>query len=418
MQGMKKCIIVSFDLIREGEVEQSLSTASIISFLRRKEGYNSAFQIEHISLNMLTMPLNSIAYFEDRFRLVDFAKIDTLAVSAYIWNEYLLVPFIKFVRTNGFRGKIVMGGYQISYSNAQQLAIDYPFADIFISGYGELSMLTAIETPFVNEKTFLNEQLSFGELPSPYLTGDITVTNGQPMLRFETKRGCPYRCTFCAHRDLSTNKVHRHPLEKVFEEIAFFKDKNVKRINILDPIFNVGKDYLTILKEMVRVGLHAEITLQTRFEQITGDAGQEFINLCEQLNVTLEFGLQTVVEKEYSVINRRNDPKKVKTAMELVNSSSIKHEISLIYGLPNQTPDSFRTSIEFAREMGAKDIKAWPLMLLKGTELHDEKQKWGMREKVVGEFDIPLVVESNSFTENQWWEMREIAESLLPSHRI
>lgn len=418
MQGMKKCIIVSFDLIREGEVEQSLSTASIISFLRRKEGYNSAFQIEHISLNMLTMPLNSIAYFEDRFRLVDFAKIDTLAVSAYIWNEYLLVPFIKFVRTNGFRGKIVMGGYQISYSNAQQLAIDYPFADIFISGYGELSMLTAIETPFVNEKTFLNEQLSFGELSSPYLTGDITVTNGQPMLRFETKRGCPYRCTFCAHRDLSTNKVHRHPLEKVFEEIAFFKDKNVKRINILDPIFNVGKDYLTILKEMVRVGLHAEITLQTRFEQITGDAGQEFINLCEQLNVTLEFGLQTVVEKEYSVINRRNDPKKVKTAMELVNSSSIKHEISLIYGLPNQTPDSFRTSIEFAREMGAKDIKAWPLMLLKGTELHDEKQKWGMREKVVGEFDIPLVVESNSFTENQWWEMREIAESLLPSHRI
>jgi radical SAM superfamily enzyme YgiQ (UPF0313 family) len=415
---MKKCVMVSFDLIRDGEVEQSLSTASIMSCLRRSKGYGEVFQVEHISLNMLLLPSDVIAYFEGHFRRVDFASINTLAIPSYIWNEYLLSPFIKFVRINGFRGKVVLGGYQISYSDSQQLASDYPFADIFISGYGESSMLTAIESPIVKEKAFLNQQISFGELPSPYLTGDITVANGQSMLRFETKRGCPYRCTFCAHRDLSTNKVHRHPLEKVFEEIAFFKEKDVKRINILDPIFNVGKDYLTILKEMVRVGLQAEITLQTRFEQIVGDAGQEFISLCEQLNITLEFGLQTVVEKEYSVINRRNDPKKVKAAMEFVNSSGIKHEISLIYGLPHQTPDSFRSSIEFAREMGAKDIKAWPLMLLKGTELHDEKQKWGMREKVVGEFDIPLVVESNSFTESQWWEMREIAESLLPSNRI
>lgn len=416
---MKKCLIVSFDLIRKGEVKESLSIASIMSYLKSDNRYRVWFEVEHISFNMYEVANeNLLGYFEHKCQSINFGSLTSIAVSCYVWNEHLLRPFIQFVRQQGFIGAVILGGYQISYSSNETLVKDYPFADIYISSYGEQSLLTAVLTEPTGQKVFLKDNMDFSQMPSPYLTGEMTVQQGQQMVRLETKRGCPYRCTFCAHRDLSTNKVHRHPLEKVYEEISWLTQKEVKRINILDPIFNVGKDYNNILREFVRQKSTAEITLQTRFEQISGEAGVEFLNLCEQLNVTLEFGLQTIVEQEYTVINRRNDPKKVEAVMREINNRAIKHEISLIYGLPYQTLDSFRRSIDFAQSMNCRDVKAYPLMLLKGTEMYEERKKWGMQEKNQGEFNIPVVIASDSFTENEWQQMHELAMQLSDSGRI
>ena len=50
--------------------------------------------------------------------------------------------------------------------------------------------------------------------------------------------------------------------DRVFEELVFFKNKNVKKINILDPIFNAGKDYLVILNKMVSLEITSLITLK------------------------------------------------------------------------------------------------------------------------------------------------------------
>jgi radical SAM superfamily enzyme YgiQ (UPF0313 family) len=57
-------------------------------------------------------------------------------------------------------------------------------------------------------------------LPSVYLSGEIAVSLDAPMIRLETKRGCPHACSFCAFRDQQTRKVHLHTIEKVFAEIA------------------------------------------------------------------------------------------------------------------------------------------------------------------------------------------------------
>ena len=35
-----------------------------------------------------------------------------------------------------------------------------------------------------------------------------------------------------------------------------------------------------------------------------------------------------------------------------------------------------------------------------------------MEEKIINEFDIPVVVKSDSFTENEWFRMKERAETL------
>ena len=62
-------------------------------------------------------------------------EIDTIGISSYVWNEYLINPMLDKLRTLGFVGKIVLGGYQISYNNQRKVKDEYPKTDIFIFGY-------------------------------------------------------------------------------------------------------------------------------------------------------------------------------------------------------------------------------------------------------------------------------------------
>jgi hypothetical protein len=193
----------------------------------------------------------------------------------------------------------------------------------------------------------LNESVDFSEIPSPYLTNEILISENQKMVRWETQRGCPYKCSFCSHRDLTKNKVYKHGKDKILEELALFKTKKVKRINIIDPVFNAGKDYLAYMQHIYELGLSAELTLQTRFEMIKGETGKLFLDLSEKTNAHLEFGVQTIIPDEYNAINRPNDNNLIGKLLPELKSRNISYEISLIYGLPFQTLDTFRYSIDF-----------------------------------------------------------------------
>jgi len=407
---LRKLLVISFDFIRDGEPNTSLAIGSIMSYLYSKKEYGFEFTAKHHTINMFSINSNTTSFdIAKEIEYLDISTFDFIAISAYIWNEKYLNDLMNILRNNYlFTGKFILGGYQISYSTNP--ALEYPKCDLFIDGYGEDSVYQILMGK--HKAGLIKSSLEFCDIPSPYTTGTIIISENQPKVRIETKRGCPYRCTFCAHRDLTNNKVLLKTNERVFEELIFFKNKKVEKINILDPIFNAGKDYLIILQKMVSLGITSLISIQTRFETISGDQGQEFLNLCEKLNIHLEFGLQTAIRDESVLIKRKNQPQKIASVMQELKKRNISYEVSLIYGLPSQTLQSFTKSIEFLRKNGCNNIKAFPLMLLKGTELYLEKKKYKMEEKIINEFDIPVVVKSDSFTEDDWYKMKEKAETL------
>lgn len=415
---MRKVVIVSFDLIRSGESEVSLSVGSLLASLRRDLG--GEFELHHIGVNLLEMDGDTaVARAEEAVLRLDLSEGDTLAVSGYVWCEPLTAGLIRRLRAKGFRQKIVLGGYQVSYARHEDLPRLYPEADVFIVGYAEASLRRAALLPRrPDESVVLTDPVDFAELPSPYLGNEIPVADGQGMVRLESKRGCPYRCSFCAHRDLGTHRVHRHRAERVRLELEFLNAKGVGKINFVDPVFNMGDEHLNLMRHMVEMRLRPKVTFQTRLELIRGPNGDRFLDLAAELGAHLEFGLQTAAEGEDAAINRRNRLDEIREALRRVHGREISSEVSLIYGLPGQTVDSFRGSIEFLQSNGCQKIVAWPLMLLRGTELYEEKDRLGYRERPMGEFGIPVAYESASFSETDWEEMRQIAGELAPHARI
>ena len=305
----------------------------------------------------------------------------------------------------------------------------YPEAHVFIRGYAEEAltklMLSQEEYPIIKGIHYAGKPSLGGsaiaeltQLPSPFLTGTIPP---QSFIRWETQRGCPFSCSFCQHKEADPSKKRREfAKDRITQEIDWIASSMVKDIAVLDPTFNSGENYLHVLRQLVEKRFSGKISLQCRTEMVK----PEFLDLVEELNrfgkVVLEFGLQTIHKEEMRIIQRPNNLTKIKTILPEVVRRGIETEISLIFGLPKQTVQSFQETIDFCKSYGVSKVCAFPLMLLRGTELYDRKKELDLVESTDMNFPkipriqegIPHVVASPSFTVDEWLKMGEMAEAL------
>ena len=87
----------------------------------------------------------------------------------------------------------------------------------------------------------------------------------------------------------------------------------------------------------------------------------------------------------------------------------INTEITLIYGLPNQTYESFENDINTLKKMGFKDIKAFPLQIYPATEILNTYSDFGLKVKNVEPFGIMEVYDNPS---HDFEQMNKLAGEL------
>lgn len=417
----RQVLSVALDWTREKDPPISLGQSSIVANLKR---HNIPVIAKSWSVNHSAFDVGEV--FSDIMQYAD-TKTD-LALGAFVWHEPETQILLNRLKAEGFPGRIILGGPQISYT---KLGVEkyYPQADIFIRGYGEEAlarlMMSNEDKPVISGVHYAGE-FDFGrsasadleELPSPFLTD---VIKPQSFIRWETQRGCPFQCAFCQHRESDVSMKRRQFSQlRIFEEIDWFLSNPViNDIAVLDPTFNSGPHYLSILHKFIEGGYRGKLALQCRAEMVK----DEFLNAVEELNrtanVVLEFGLQTIHREEQRLVQRPTNMKKVERVFNETRVRNIATEVSLIFGLPGQTVDSFQSSIDFCKQFYVPTVYAYPLMLLRGTPLYDRKAKLGIVESTDVnvavnrvQTNIPHVISSDSFTVEDWQAMAAMAEAL------
>ncbi len=338
-----------------------------------------------------------------------------VALGVYVWNDGVVKRLLVALRQHGFRGRIVLGGPQVSYAGAGLEQI-YPEADAFVRGYGEEVMVALASTSERIRFTGvhwagqvdpgLQAQANLALLPSPFLGDVIELSGGQRFIRWETQRGCPFRCSFCQHREAGSRLRRRDiPLARLEREMELFVRSGVDDIAVLDPLFNLGDHALAVLRTFRRFGYRGRLSLQCHFSTLD----DEFLDACEGLDVRLEFGLQTIHEREARAVERVNHLEKVLEGIRKLHARGTSFEVSIIFGLPEQTLTSFRRTVDFCLQQRVPVLKAFPLMLLRGTQLERERARWGLEEN---REPIPSVIRSHTFDEREWRQMEALAEAL------
>lgn len=339
-----------------------------------------------------------------------------IGLGAYIWNEAILQDLLPLLRQH-FAGRIILGGPQVSYvdSGLEQL---YPDADIFIRGFAETALAAAVRSsrpmaiPGVHYAGAIGAAVQaatvLATLPSPLLGGQIPLA-GQAFIRWEPQRGCQFACSFCQHRQKDDRSpVLRFPIDRVMEEVDLICRTGVEEVAVLDPIFKGRKEAghaERVLERFIANGYRGRLALQCRAEFVT----EAFLDLVQQLDVCLEFGLQTIHKNEQEAIGRPNNMDKVAWALAATRQRGIEHEVSLIYGLPEQTLASFHASVRWCLEQEVPVIKAFPLLLLRGTKLEQDRAQWQL---VVDDEIMPEVVASSTFSRADWHAMTALSQQL------
>lgn len=116
-----------------------------------------------------------------------------------------------------------------------------------------------------------------------------------------------------------------------------------------------------------------EFTIEVNPDDVT----QDYIAALRQLGVNrVSMGVQSFNDDELRAINRRHTAQQAIDAVRAINDAGINNiSLDLIYGLPEQSLESWRHNVEQAIDLNVQHISAYCLSYEHGTRL------WVMREK-------------------------------------
>ncbi|MBE9501666.1 MAG: radical SAM protein, partial [Chloroflexi bacterium] len=163
-------------------------------------------------------------------------------------------------------------------------------------------------------------------------------------------------------------------MEIIHKELGF------EKMNIVDDTFTVNHRHArNICEEIIRRNLHIQWTVFARVDTIT----QDLVELMHEAGCThLLFGVESGSEQILKTINKGITVDDVRRGVKLTSEAGIKVFASFILGLPGESPETARQSVELAQELRSEYGSLYGFHLLSplpGTELYEKAEEYGLR---------------------------------------
>jgi len=216
-------------------------------------------------------------------------------------------------------------------------------------------------------------------IPSPYL-GGILEPSFLNSVFLETVRGCPYRCAYCYYHK-SYPRVRTFPLDRINAELYWVLKRGAKDVTVIDPCFARRPHLRELLEMMAAVNSGGQFRVQCELnaEDLDGD----LVKLLARAGVnSVEVGLQTTNPTALDLIHRRFSPGDFLTGVRLLREAGIRAVVDIIVGLPGDTLDDVKRSVDFLVASEAfDDLNLYPLSILPGTELRQRAGDLRLRHR-------------------------------------
>ncbi len=304
---------------------------------------------------------------------------DMAGFSIYAWNRALSVATAKLLKTTNPEVTLFCGGAEAT-ADQFRLLCEAPFS-FLIHGEGEATLTRVVKllcqggkisgTPgtAVLENGSLKSSpapavLDLETLPSPLLSREIDPADYSGML-WQIARGCSFACDFCFDGG-GSRKVRRFPLERIAAELRWFATNRVAQVFVLDSTFNSDRERaVKILKLIKKIAPQIHFHFEVRSEFIDRQQAELFA----AITCSLQIGLQSADAAVLKQSGRNFSKADFAAKIALLNETGAVFGFDLIYGLPGDTLDGFRNSVDFALGLYPNHLDIFPLALLPGTVL-------------------------------------------------
>lgn len=330
--------------------------------------------------------------FDDRHlveKILDWQP-DIICCTLYLWNIERTLHLLRSVRQDLDQVKIIVGGPEVAFKHPFLYRSGLP--NVAVVGEGETvfpqivaALATGQETDFDHVAWKRGRRYAWGSLPAPGVTlreclpparHQTWKPDPNGMAYFETGRGCPLRCSYCRYGHLR-RKTTFFNAEEVSRRVSVLMDRGAKEIRFVDPVLNANPAFQDILHSLCR--LNSKGTLRF-FAEVQADllTPGQIRGLAEAGFSELEAGVQTLDPRVLKRIRRPVRLVPLESNLHLMAHEGIRVTIDLMYGLPGQTLQEVKRSLNWAWQFKGANVQCLQTLLLPGTDLRAERKRWDM----------------------------------------
>lgn len=187
---------------------------------------------------------------------------------------------------------------------------------------------------------------------------------------------CNGKCPYC---DFYSVTPKGNVVDKYVDALCREIDKTDR---IFDTVYfgggtpsQLGADNIAKIMSHIRRTADCEATLECNPSD-TGRADSvfDFEKIAESGINRISMGLQSANDCERASLGRRSGCKEVEASIKRIHAAGIDNiSLDLMLGIPDQTEESLKNSIEFCKSSGAKHISAYILKIEEGTPFFAKK---------------------------------------------
>jgi len=278
-------------------------------------------------------------------------RIDALAMHEY---DYTLPELARAVEAGGNLKKVKGIAFR---SGKGKVTVTEPRP--MIENLDELPFVTSVYRKHLDVRDYFYSSASY------------------PMVMVITGRGCPFRCFWCNWPQVFHGHKYRlRSAKSVVDEFEYITKNmpDIKEIGIEDDTLtaDIGR-VRDICNMLVERGINKKIKW---YANVRVNLDLETMRLMKQAGCRLvipgyESGVQELLDAAHKGITldqSREFAKNAKKAGLLVHGC-------FILGLPGETRETAKRTVEFAKELDPDDAQFFPLIVYPGTEAYEWAQK-------------------------------------------
>lgn len=291
----------------------------------------------------------------------------------------------------------IMGGPHISFCTSDTMQ-KYPALDVAVIGEGDDTIVELVQCLEKGDRLQAVEGIAYrkdGHVhQTPYRPPSIDVDTlpfparhlldlskykalGAP-ITMTTSRGCPFQCIFCVGRKMVGAKVRYRNTKSVVDEFEYLSQLGFRQINIADDLFTANKKHcVAICNEILARNIQ---TKWTSFARVGTISLRVLKKMKEAGCYAVSFGFESADSQILKRVRKGITTEQMVEAVKLCIEAGIIPHGSFILGLPGETPQTMRRTIEFGDlldEMGAM-VGSHLLAPFPGTKVREESESYGL----------------------------------------
>ncbi len=202
---------------------------------------------------------------------------------------------------------------------------------------------------------------------------------------FETKRGCPMACSYCADPLAKGPLCRQRPPEHVADEVESLVSQGINYLHTCDGEFNIPADHAaSICREFIRRKLGERICWYAYCAPVPFTS--ELAALMREAGcVGINFGADSGDEVMLRTLGRNYSPDDVINATRFARDANMSVMLDLLLGAPGESESSLRNTIDVMKTSGAHCIGVTVgVRLYPGTPMTDNLLKAGDKSGFIG----------------------------------